>query len=185
MSKRISAKDLMSEESQLDRIGNYSPVRVQVGEETGFVMMDNNGFILSKEKFELFIERAKLAYESESVEETIRFHNFKEMYPLFITSKVEGKYLLPSPKDHRKEFRKDIKRDWSFKCGWCETKVSSKSDTNYHVLRESFDPYGMEEVEGRFCQSACLENYWYEQAIHFVLNQKMDDYIHTDKRIGI
>lgn len=184
MGDRIKASDLMAEENKLERIEDYSPIKVQVGDEFGFVMMDNNSFILSKEKFLLFMERATLAYEAENIDEVIRFHNFKNFYPRFITEKVEGKYLLPSPKDDEKEFRKDIKKDWGFKCGWCETKISSKTDSTYHVLRESFDPYDMHEVQGRFCQTACLENYWYEKAIQFVMNEKMTGYIHTDKRVG-
>lgn len=185
MNKRIHVDDLKSEEYQLKRMGDYSPVSVQVGDDTGFLMMDNNGFILSKEKFLDFVNRASLAYDSEDIEGYIKFHNFKTTYPRFLTEKVDDKYVLPEPTPRQKEFRKDIKQDWSFKCAWCEEKVSSKKDTEYVILRESFDPYDMTEVQGRFCQDACAENYWYEQAIQFVMDNKMTDYIHTDKRVGM
>lgn len=184
MSERIKAADLMTEEHQLERMGNYSPARIQVGEDTGFLMMDNNGFILSKEKFLAFMERASLAYESPGIEAYIHFHNFKTHYPRFLTEEVDGKHLLPAPTYSKREFRKDLKKDWGFKCAWCEEKVSSKSDTTYYDLRESLDPYDMTEVHGRFCQEACVENYWYEEVSQFVMANKVTEYIHTDKRVG-
>lgn len=184
MGERIKASDLQTEEYQMRRMGDFSPVRMTVGEEIGFVMMDNNGFMLSKEKFLEFAKRASLVYESEGIEDYIHFHNFKTQYPRFLTEEVDGKYLLPRPAISEKEFRKDIKQDWSFKCGWCEDKVSSKTDTDYVTLRESLDPYEMKEVHGRFCQKACAENYWYETVIQFVMAEKVTDYIHIDKRIN-
>lgn len=184
MSERIKVSDLMTEGNQLQRMGDYSPASVKVDDETGFLMVDNHGYILPKEKFLEFMKRAALAYESKDIDDFIFFHNFKTDYPRFLTEKVDGKYILPTPNHSRKEFRKDIKQDWSFKCAWCEEKVSSKTDTSYFVLRESLDPYDMTEVHGRFCQEACADNYWYEQVIQFVMAKKVSDYIHTDKRVG-
>lgn len=184
MNKRLNIDDMKTEEYRLGRFGNYTPARVNVGDETGFLMVDTHGFVMPKEDFQEFVRRANLAYEAQGIDNFIQFNDFKTTYPRFITRKVDGKYLLPKPVYHKTEFRKDIKKDWSFKCAWCKEKVSSKTDTTYFVMRESFDPYEMEEVNGRFCQEACAENYWYEKTIEFVMDKKMTDYIHTDKRIG-
>ena len=185
MNRRIHVSDLMTEEYQLKQMGDYSPSRITVGEETGFVMVDNNQFIMPKEKFLEFMKRAELAYNSDDIEAFIEFHNFKTLYPEFDTLEVDGKHILPAPYYYEAKFRKDIKKHWGFKCAWCDEKVSSKTDESYIEIRKSLDTIGGQLIEGRFCQPACAENYWYESVIHFVMDKKMTDYIHTDKRVGL
>src|SRR5699024_9160471 len=42
-----------------------------------------------------------------------------------------GKYNIPEARYKYKEFNPN-KRNWSFQCGWCGTRVSSKTDISYY-----------------------------------------------------
>lgn len=68
-----------------------------------------------------------------------------------------------------KEFRKDIKRHWSFKCDHCEQKVSSKTHKKYW--------YGdtclfQNIMYTRFCSKACSSSFINEIRLDFIKNEK-------------
>jgi hypothetical protein len=59
---------------------------------------------------------------------------------MMLVSILKGKVdITGNPVIKYKEFRKTIKRDWSFKCGWCNKKVSSKKEDGYFSII-AFDP---------------------------------------------
>lgn len=182
---RIHKSDLMSESALNEAVmPHYSPSKVQIGDEIGYVMVNTHGYVMPPEMFQDFMEKATRAYGAEGMKDEIDFHNFKKEYPLFLTQEVDGKFVLPAPVIHKIGFRNDLKKDWSFTCSWCEDKVSSKGNEFYYEVDKHLDDIGLTWIQGRFCQEACAEHYWYEQAIDLIKEKNVEKHIHTDKRVG-
>ncbi|MFY0517853.1 hypothetical protein ACOMCU_08465 [Lysinibacillus sp. UGB7] len=53
-----------------------------------------------------------------------------------------------------KEFRKDLKRGWGFKCSNCDEKVSSKTHHEYWGFTISFSQQPVPDLY-RFCSKEC------------------------------
>lgn len=70
----------------------------------------------------------------------------------------------------KKEFRKNMKRDWSFKCVNCEEKVSSKTHEDYYYAFHCVDGwYG-----SRFCSEWCADKYLSELKGQYVKEKKVE-----------
>ncbi|MCP3765057.1 hypothetical protein NLX67_22395 [Domibacillus sp. A3M-37] len=76
-----------------------------------------------------------------------------------IESKIEldfGEFVGGRKPFEHKEFRKNLKRNWSFKCACCERKVSSATDKDYYVLQDD-SIYNLGIPEGFMGSRACSE----------------------------
>lgn len=168
----------------LERFEAYSAGQITVGEKPALLMSNGNMHIMSKKDFYEMVELLKVFYESDGVEAWIKRVNAINSWtgdPLLDTQLVDDKYILPLPPINQMEFRKNLKKDWGFKCDWCQEKVSSKTEEEYFTINETITYTKI--IEGRCCSKACAENLWYELLIEWIRKEKLTDVFHTDKTI--
>ena len=155
---------------------------VDVNNQQALMFVDHNGMIRSRQDFYEIAEMAMRFYDRPGVDEWIyrknRLTPWSSHY-LFGTEMVDGKLLLPTPRYEEKPFKKNLKRNWSFQCGWCERKVSSAVEETYFLINLSLTP--KDYFQERCCQPACADNLWYDKIANWVLEEELDDIIHTDK----
>lgn len=162
----------------------YMAHEVEVDGQPGLCFSDGQLQIMSKEEFEDMVELARRFYETEGIEAYIKKENDANRWaghPVLGTEMVDGKYVLPDLIVDRREFRKNLQRNWGFNCSWCNTKVSSKTDTEYYWINESLSRG--KTISGQCCSEACADNLWYDLIIQWILEEKLTDIFHTDKTI--
>jgi hypothetical protein len=118
-----------------------------------------NGMILTTEEALVIIEKLLSTYNSDDVDEIIENTNeYQKVINAGFDFESKGRYYRFNNLVYsRKEFRRNLKRDWSFKCGWCGRKVSSKTDKEYYQLCTMTDfPFE------RACSEVCIQHIWDE-----------------------
>lgn len=148
----------------------YQPISAQVKDENGeykelYCLSNERGYVYSKEEVLLLFEQVKEFYERKDTAETLLNHNkemgviehFEMMGYRNITQNEDGKYQIPKAEYKYKKFNLD-KRDWSCKCGWCGTKVFSKTDKGWYSLYSVY--FGI--ISERACSEDCSKLIWKE-----------------------
>ncbi|EJR95561.1 hypothetical protein [Bacillus cereus] len=59
---------------------------------------------------------------------------------------------------HKSEFRKNLKRHWSFRCVECDEKISSKDGGYYYSLSSTYINIHSKSFPF-FCSESCIKNY--------------------------
>lgn len=175
------------------------PIAVDVevdGVEKGLIaFQDKHGFILTKEKLiearnELIevIKKADEFYAMEGIEESIRKENIKTSISIYssmsfdvdFTQNENGKFMIPNANLQIKQFRSDLKRNWSFKCGWCGQKVSSKTDKSYYSIDFPHIHSLEHDTFERSCSKECGQHIWNEVLRNWIFNNKYQDMFELD-----
>ncbi|MGM0890741.1 MAG: hypothetical protein ACQEW5_28425 [Bacillota bacterium] len=134
-------------------------------QETGGVRMyDNMGVEANPDEIAELIEGLSKEYLTLTAEEKSQrmISSFEDEFQTIFLSQ-EKPYT-------RKEFRKDMKRDWSFKCVNCKEKISSKTHEEYYYADECVDDWhGL-----RFCSEWCAEKYHSELKAQYVKKRKVE-----------
>lgn len=139
----------------------YSLEKIMINDEEGLVLCNNHRYIMEREEALEILTQLVKGYENVEVNEFIRNHN-KELRLLHAGFDFERRgiyYRFESPVYRKKEFRKDLKRNWSFNCGWCGKKVSSEFPQEYYNISEWLE--GMTGFE-RGCSEVCIKHIWDE-----------------------
>lgn len=162
----------------------YMAQDILVDDEDAILMMNGHGQIMSKEDFEELVRLGQRFYGSDDVTEWILEQNRINRWlghPLLGTARVDGKYVLPEPQLEERAYRKNLKREWSFTCDWCQEKTTSYPGGSYYRIHESLSRN--KTIAGTCCSVACGENLWYDLIIQWVLEEKLTDTFHTDKTV--
>ncbi|MCM3593633.1 hypothetical protein M4D58_23715 [Brevibacillus borstelensis] len=135
---------------------------IMIDGEEALVFMDGNLEIMEQEEAKDVLAKLIKGYKNEDVNKSIKEHN-KERQLLHAGFDFENQgryYRFNHPVYSKKEFRKDLKRNWSFKCGWCGKKVSSEFPQEYYTIME----YSLEGTTGfeRGCSEVCIKHIWDE-----------------------
>lgn len=165
-----------------------NPVQMEIDGREALAFTDAYGSqILTREEFEEMVAMARVFYGSDGVDDYISRSNRYNQFAgsqIFDTETVDGKRMVPESMHRRKPYRKNMKRDWVFYCGWCKEKVSSADPTrdSYVMINEQISSNF--SIYGQFCCEACAENYWYEQILDYMNENGYDDVFHMDKTVG-
>ncbi|SDJ74053.1 hypothetical protein [Salimicrobium halophilum] len=161
------------------------------GNEELFVFEDEAGFILTKDQvihgehsLMDIINKAIAFYDAEGAQEWIeRVNKIKAIKYFSSMSHDEdfkqnenGKFIIPEVNMRYKEFRSNLKRDWSFKCDWCGKKVSSKTDTHYYTLNFPQIPGLMSDYFKRGCSEVCANSIWKDEFKKWIYDNEYQDF---------
>ncbi|MED1472686.1 hypothetical protein [Bacillus salipaludis] len=141
-------------------------------EEDVLYFRDNHGYLTDKETALKYIEKLRRFYEYQDVEKWIEDSNREQKLENFPID-FNDIYLNKQFKEkvyYYKPFRANLKRDWSFKCDWCGTKVSSKTDKGYFLINSHtrID----HELDGyRACSENCVKLLWKEKFNEYMKNK--------------
>lgn len=155
----------------------YQTMPVKVQEDNGeskeyLCLADERGNVYSKEEVLLLFEQVKEFYNREDSYEIVKdCTTQKEVAesiarfasPREILVNENGKYLIPKAKYKYKEFNQD-KKDWSCKCGWCGTRVSSKTDKGWYSVHSFY----LNIISERACSEDCAQLIWKEAVKNWV-----------------
>jgi len=159
----------------LSLIDRLRPVEVVLTEDNGetkqlFALADGHMYLYKRDEVIEVLEKTLAFYRHPEVDQLVEEQNninrLRHMYditePIFQEIE-EGIFQIPKSKHTEKTFRKNLKRDWSFSCSWCNKKVSSKTDSRYYVLyNQRF------HLDARACSVACADLLWKEAAKEWI-----------------
>lgn len=129
----------------------------------GLKVYSNFGLEITVGEAEQIVKGLTTQYLSLSDEEKCQ-KSIQDIYNEF--EKLLGWYGPPISK---KAFRKDLKKNWSFKCHTCEEKVSSKTDIHYWYG----ETCSFQEISYlRFCSESCGNEKIEEIRSNFVTRKK-------------
>jgi hypothetical protein len=95
-------------------------------------------------------------YETVLKKEKILF-----LYDVGFNLRRNGRYIRSNkPVYNYKKFRQTIKRDWSFKCGWCNKRISSKKDKGYFSIARFEWMQTHSDNFVRTCSESCSKLLW-------------------------
>lgn len=80
----------------------------------------------------------------------------------------KNQYIINQPTFKKKEFRKNLKQNWSFHCASCNKKVSSSTDAGYFLVRAYTS---QDSITEKACSSACCSVIWRDQVRDWI-NEK-------------
>ena len=172
------------------------PIQITVKKDDGtekelFAFQDNSGFVLTKKQLVdkenslmEILEKAIEFYTSEEVEEWIDKTNTETKIELYssMNFKVDfhknekGKFVIPKTNIKYKKFKPDLKRDWSFKCGWCGKKVSSKTDNGYFSIDFPSIPDLNNKPFERGCTEECATHIWKDSFKNWIHQNDYQDF---------
>lgn len=115
-------------------------------------------------------------YEEKNVENAIvSFNKDTELLHAGLDLLGIGRYYIHNHLAYdKREFRKNLKRNWSLKCEWCGKKVSSKTEVHYYLVGHR--PVMSQE---RACSEVCSKHIWDEGLLNYLKENG-----HDPKRYG-
>ncbi|MDE5055229.1 hypothetical protein NDK25_23730 [Niallia taxi] len=158
----------------------FIEVTLNDGENTGLLLKNSKQTLVNRKDALEYIEKLLAAYNNPSVEQFIETHNNQTQAELnmeytmratllnWIYDDEKNQYLINEPLFKMKEFRKDLKQDWSFRCATCNKKISSSTDSGYFLVRAGLS---QDCVTEKACSSACCSVIWREK-VHDWLKDK-------------
>jgi hypothetical protein len=123
---------------------------------------DASGFTVDKEKaFEIITKLLKF-YKHEDADKFIQENNKEQaIYHLGVNQDDIYTNHLGNKVYYFKPFRKNLKRNWSFTCAWCQQKVSSKDSEGYYMIHSP--NYSLQRLNyERTCSEDCAKLLWKE-----------------------
>ncbi|MFP5116126.1 hypothetical protein ACSU64_27850 [Bacillaceae bacterium C204] len=147
-----------------------------------YLIQDRHGYICKSDEVLDILEKAVAFYKREDINDWIERENQKTSIELYSSYNFDvdfkknkaGKFMIPSPQMNYKEFNSK-KAHWGFKCGWCESKVSSKTSKGYYTL--SF-PHIQNLEHGEFvraCSKECGALIWKDTFKHWIHDNDYQD----------
>lgn len=120
----------------------------------GRVIVDNNGIIMEKKEALELIEKIRLYYGQEGIEDYIKSENEIEYFKYFgfPYDKQSGLFLFKTPVVVKREAKKS-EREWAFKCKCCGKRWSNKNRSYYYVSK-FFTPITVSKMA---CSEECAE----------------------------
>ncbi|MEX3914313.1 hypothetical protein AB4672_21305 [Bacillus paralicheniformis] len=151
-----------------------------------------NGTICDRKEALMIIDGLKRFYnQGEKLDEEIENFNLKNKLREYLSVmehiKVEFKdnqYHIAVPSFLFVKFNLD-KRHWSFKCGFCGRKVSSKTDEGYYKTYNvkigrnfTWKHQETDHTEDRACSKGCARGIWLDDAKQWVKENRLNKLIH-------
>lgn len=127
--------------------------------EDSYCFTDSHGFLHDPDKVKEILKKAEKFYAAEDIKEFVKEENKKNMLETTLDSSVDldngEKIKLELPTAEKRCFD-PAKRNWSYHCELCNTKVSSKTDECYYIINQT--PLGLMYVLGfnyKVCSPEC------------------------------
>lgn len=169
-----------------DKPNFYRVVEIEEEKNGKFIthkgLADEQGYLYSREEVNDLINTIKDFYSLNNNHEIIDTLNIQEklkdyldmlegLDKLEIVKSDNGKYNIPHVNYKYKEFNPN-KRNWSFQCGWCGTRVSSKIDKSYYSLHSNGLGISME----RGCSINCINLIWKDEFKKWINSNGFNNY---------
>jgi hypothetical protein len=147
------------------------------------VFLTDRRYMIRKEQALEIIQKLLAFYELDDVDEIIRQHNLvlDFSYDGFDFSNRYNRH--GSLVYHYTEFGVDQKGEWSFKCDWCNKKVSSQEEAGYY--RFTSFPDIKATMMGRTCSEDCARHRWDELLTEFIKAKYPHDHEWLLKKLGL
>lgn len=154
--------------------------------EKGFLLKNSDLNLVSRNEALEYIEKLTAAYNNPSVDEFIESRNNQTNAELNVEFTMratlfdwfyddeKNQYIINQPTFKMKEFRKNIKQHWSFRCASCNKKVSSSTDAGYFLVRAGTSQASITE---KACSSACCSVIWRDIVRDWITERGFQDIV--------
>lgn len=126
----------------------------------GPMLVDQDNMLLSRRDAIEYLQQILNSYDKKEIDEMLEESNkVQRVYNSGFEFDGKGRYFRYGWSVYeQKKFRKSRKRDWSFKCSWCQQKVISQDEAVYYLVKGNNTPIDYQ----RTCSEACVQLLWDE-----------------------
>ncbi|MED3961344.1 hypothetical protein [Niallia taxi] len=154
--------------------------------EKGFLLKNSDLNLVNRKEALEYIEKLTAAYNNPSFDQFIESRNNQTNAELNLEFTIRAtlldwfyddennQYIINHPTFKMKEFRKNIKQNWSFRCATCNKKVSSSTDAGYFLVRAYTS---QDSITEKSCSSACCSVIWRDQVRDWINEKGYQDHV--------
>ncbi|MEK4671364.1 hypothetical protein [Niallia sp. FSL R7-0271] len=152
--------------------------------EKGLLLKNSDLNLVNRKEALEYIEKLTAAYNNPSVDQFIESQNNRINGELnieftmrstlldWVYDDEKNQYIINQPTFKMKEFRKNLKQNWSFHCASCNKKVSSSTDPGYFLVRAYTS---QDSITEKACSSACCSVIWRDNVRDWITERGFQD----------